>query len=294
MKNQENFKNPWIVESLEYFLYYCCPECHLKFSCRESFLQHAINQHPLVQKCLPMLTGVKDEIDGNKEYDTNGENSDLPRGAQEFQTDVSSPVKNNTFPPWPGKKINNTTVSFQENIEENNGEENCDLPRSAQVFRTQESPVKNDKSPGKRKCPRLASKENEENLPPQNSLGSQSPGFPTKTDKFQGKFINNPGNPICIVKQDPYICSPNQKSKFLLKNDHDLENDISAVEIKPHFMDPVQIKEEETDSDNAIIENSSGGPVKNGQKCQYCKKWSNDLDRHTCKGVREAYVPCPL
>ena len=70
MENQEYYfeENPWIVESLEHFLYYCCPECqhNLKFTSRESFLQHAINQHPLVQKCLPILTGVKEECDGNK------------------------------------------------------------------------------------------------------------------------------------------------------------------------------------------------------------------------------------
>ena len=62
MENQEGFENPWTVGSLEHFLYYCCPECHhLKFNSREIFLQHAINQHPLVQKCLQMLTGGKEE-----------------------------------------------------------------------------------------------------------------------------------------------------------------------------------------------------------------------------------------
>ena len=62
MENQDGFENPWTVGSLEHFLYYCCPECHhLKFTSRKIFLQHAINQHPLVQKCLQMLTGVKKE-----------------------------------------------------------------------------------------------------------------------------------------------------------------------------------------------------------------------------------------
>ena len=62
MENQEGFENPWTVGSLEHFLYYCCPECHhLKFTSRNIFLQHAINQHPLAQKCLQKLTDGKEE-----------------------------------------------------------------------------------------------------------------------------------------------------------------------------------------------------------------------------------------
>ena len=74
MENQEGFENPWTVGSLEHFLYYCCPECHhLKFTSRNIFLQHAINQHPLVQKCLQMLTGVKKEeiLKDDKESEKN-------------------------------------------------------------------------------------------------------------------------------------------------------------------------------------------------------------------------------
>ena len=72
------FYNPWAVESLENFLYYCCPECDMKNTSREDFLEHALNQHPLVKECLPILTGVKqelfeypeDNLSGN-EYDSN-------------------------------------------------------------------------------------------------------------------------------------------------------------------------------------------------------------------------------
>ena len=56
------FYNPWAVESLENFLYYCCPECDMKNTSREEFLEHALNQHPLVKECLPILTGVKQEL----------------------------------------------------------------------------------------------------------------------------------------------------------------------------------------------------------------------------------------
>lgn len=62
LNNQSHFENPWAVEDgLEHFLNYCCPECEMKSASRELFLQHAINQHPLVKECLHLLTGVKDE-----------------------------------------------------------------------------------------------------------------------------------------------------------------------------------------------------------------------------------------
>ena len=60
--NQSFFENPWAVEDgLEHFLLYCCPECEMKHPSRDLFLQHAINQHPLIKECLHMLTGIKDE-----------------------------------------------------------------------------------------------------------------------------------------------------------------------------------------------------------------------------------------
>ena len=62
INNQSYFENPWAVEDgLEHFLNYNCPECEMKSASRELFLQHAINQHPLVKECLHLLTGVKDE-----------------------------------------------------------------------------------------------------------------------------------------------------------------------------------------------------------------------------------------
>ena len=60
--NHSYFENPWAVEDgLEHFLNYNCPECEMKSASREVFLQHAINQHPLVKECLHLLTGIKDE-----------------------------------------------------------------------------------------------------------------------------------------------------------------------------------------------------------------------------------------
>ena len=58
--NGGKYDNPWAVGHLEEFLYYCCPECNKKTQSKESFLQHAIDRHPLAKETLQMF-GVKTE-----------------------------------------------------------------------------------------------------------------------------------------------------------------------------------------------------------------------------------------
>ena len=38
--------NPWAVENVEAFHYYCCPECELRYQSCQEFQEHAIHQHP--------------------------------------------------------------------------------------------------------------------------------------------------------------------------------------------------------------------------------------------------------
>ena len=45
----KNEENPWMVEKLEEFLYYCCPECDEKCRAKGPFLQHALCNHPNVR-----------------------------------------------------------------------------------------------------------------------------------------------------------------------------------------------------------------------------------------------------
>ena len=42
------FSNPWLVQSYDEFLYYCCPECNYKCQQHEEFSSHAVLLHPLV------------------------------------------------------------------------------------------------------------------------------------------------------------------------------------------------------------------------------------------------------
>ena len=53
--------NPWSVENLEEFLYFCCPECDDRNQSRNTFLEHALHQHPTSKEYLLKFI-VKNEI----------------------------------------------------------------------------------------------------------------------------------------------------------------------------------------------------------------------------------------
>ena len=54
--------SPWNVESLENFLYYCCPECDMKQDTKANFIIHAVDAHPNSHPFIPMFE-LKDEKD---------------------------------------------------------------------------------------------------------------------------------------------------------------------------------------------------------------------------------------
>ena len=47
--------NPWLVQSFDEFLFYCCPECNYKCQLHEEFNSHAVTAHPLVRILLFFL-----------------------------------------------------------------------------------------------------------------------------------------------------------------------------------------------------------------------------------------------
>ena len=79
--NEED--NPWHVTDLEEFLYYCCPECDEKNQSKESFLEHALEQHPKSKNCISKFA-VKEEL---IEYEDE-ENSENYVAKEEFNYNV--------------------------------------------------------------------------------------------------------------------------------------------------------------------------------------------------------------
>ena len=59
--HHNNEKNPWDVEKLEEFMYFCCPECDERNRSKEIFLQHAFDQHPKAKEYLQKFQ-IKEEL----------------------------------------------------------------------------------------------------------------------------------------------------------------------------------------------------------------------------------------
>ena len=63
MEGSERSNNPWEVENVEDFLYFCCPECDVKNHSRDHFLKHAFDQHPKSKEYLEKWAySIKDEL----------------------------------------------------------------------------------------------------------------------------------------------------------------------------------------------------------------------------------------
>ena len=54
--------NPWDVQSLEEFRYYCCPECPSKSVNKTDFIKHAVIFHPESQSVIERLEDNKAAI----------------------------------------------------------------------------------------------------------------------------------------------------------------------------------------------------------------------------------------
>ena len=64
--------NPWMVDQLEEFLYFCCPECNEKCQAKGSFLHHAILTHPNAELSLKKFQTLKieqDPFENNDSFD---------------------------------------------------------------------------------------------------------------------------------------------------------------------------------------------------------------------------------
>ena len=62
--------NPWSVNNLKDFQFYCCPECDIKEKYLETFLQHALNEHDKAKETLPKII-VKAEFEDEEENNVN-------------------------------------------------------------------------------------------------------------------------------------------------------------------------------------------------------------------------------
>ena len=67
-KSNGGIYNPWLIGDLNIFLYYCCPECDERNHTKESFVQHALEHHPMAKENLEIV-GMKEEPYDDTYYD---------------------------------------------------------------------------------------------------------------------------------------------------------------------------------------------------------------------------------
>ena len=65
--------SPWVVDQLEDFLYFCCPECNYRKQSEGEFLQHALQKHHNAKDHLQKF--VKSKIESGGEIQIKEESS---------------------------------------------------------------------------------------------------------------------------------------------------------------------------------------------------------------------------
>ena len=86
--DEENDNNPWDVQDLEEFLYFCCPECEEKNSSKELFVKHALDEHPKAKDKIEKLK-IKLELDADENSIKNESYVDTIDTSQYYEMNVS-------------------------------------------------------------------------------------------------------------------------------------------------------------------------------------------------------------
>ena len=60
--------NPWAVETLDTYLFYCCPECDQKYKSKPSFVKHAFSSHPTAKETLKFEETTENIVVKNEMY----------------------------------------------------------------------------------------------------------------------------------------------------------------------------------------------------------------------------------
>ena len=95
-----SLKNPWAVDSLDNFTFYCCPECNIRSQNKQEFINHAFSKHPEGAPALylikdqtvqgvnfPLNDELKVESDIKDEIEINFNTSDLLQGEEPMDDD---------------------------------------------------------------------------------------------------------------------------------------------------------------------------------------------------------------
>ena len=68
--------NPWFVEELSEFQFFCCPECDERTQIEKIFLEHALNEHPNAEMGLKKFQIKVEEFDESFVFSQNELNNE--------------------------------------------------------------------------------------------------------------------------------------------------------------------------------------------------------------------------
>ena len=103
-------ENPWAVNNLEEFLYFCCPECDERNQSKELFFQHALTQHPNSKTSLENLKLNEEILNIPETINYSNNPSDLSYQENDLNCDIK--VKEE----FDNQEINKSTLELQSNI----------------------------------------------------------------------------------------------------------------------------------------------------------------------------------
>jgi hypothetical protein len=77
--------NPWAVNTLEEFLFFCCPECSDRSPSVKSFVHHALSLHPKSRNIIPLV-----DLQSNSDIDFKEEDIEVDLPKEEWQDEPDS------------------------------------------------------------------------------------------------------------------------------------------------------------------------------------------------------------
>ena len=138
--------NPWSVNNLKDFQFYCCPECDVKEKYLETFLQHALNEHDKAKETLPKIIVKAEFEDEENNVDIhNTESDDYGDYEQDFPDEKKSLSRREKTHKKPRKR--KQTMQVKKDIKFSDPSELLDVK-----IKTEEEEMKADPSLANYKC----------------------------------------------------------------------------------------------------------------------------------------------
>ena len=96
----ETDDNPWCVDNLNVFLYFCCPECDVKDPSKEIFVKHALEEHPKFKENYENFIKMEyDNLDNNQFheiFENKSSSSSKRKRKQKYKLKQNNNEKNNS------------------------------------------------------------------------------------------------------------------------------------------------------------------------------------------------------